>query len=520
MRSDISHFSARILGDWLADIHRQELDAPGRYAWPFERGWQSDWQQTYQKCYVKLPSFDPDSLEGKVVTHSLAMRSVNETVVKQPFQQLVDSSKNQSLMPVFQIELILQAYHNKNYQGLVELFERLLTSSDDLKSADPRSVSLAIELYAYSLVSTKRANLNQQFEEIADHLEKAVSTLQESGFLLEPSSLSKALGCAFCFKGDLDKATSYMDQAAWSQGLETDVLRPIKTVLDMPKFLQDFDNPNVVQTVTDWYASISISEVEFRHQEKDEIVILVSADQRYFDWFAEGFAEVIGITNTGQLIHYHLVDIPLSPTLMQTFDTWERRYSVRINVTSETNELLNRDQSLVRGISANARFTYLPRYKEAYPKLLMTDIDGWFDNDVNLMVGNMLNDVCITSLAWRNHQKGWRFPWACINASPMYFSDTAASENAGNAISFYIKYLYWRSCQNGRLDFDLFWADQSGTFLVLWYMFRQERLDVGLLDSASFGQGYPDQSETRIEARQQKRSQLIDRLRVERGYTG
>lgn len=512
--------SARFLADanaWLENLHCRELTHEKAYSWPWERAELPGWTERYGSIWHDWDVAKEGPFAEKILVNAAIMRGI----VDHPAPELFDLSKPvfEALAEVpiwFRVEYLFAAFAKERHNIVNRLGRDLLQEIESGSIAHDSLKMLVLEMVVFSLIRLNYKSFLDDPSILADKVGKFLNAPSLRQLTRQnTTSIAKARGCYHCFSGDLDKATKFMEDAYELDGFHSPIFQPVKTIVNMKKLVGLLEDQDFSAHLLDWFEEQAPLTPYFRHDGKEDHALLVSGDQRYFDLFGENFAEVTGLSNPGSLIHYHLVNFSKDRDLMPLFDEWEKRFSVRINFTHENNKMLAADPAMLRGASANTRFTSLPLYLGHYAGILVCDIDGWIDRPLDTVIDHSKADILVRSGVWSDFKGGWRVPWASVTASYMSFKSTAAARNAADWVAFYIKYLNFRTDGKVGVDRDLFWADQSGTFLVLRYLQEKGDVNIGSI-SRGFGQSNGLETDDRITGRRRGARAIIEKLKEKR----
>lgn len=512
--------SMKEANSWLSALHTFELTANDTFKWPGWMATQEQWASYYQQTNKTFDLSTFDMLPRKILNHAATIRGL----ASEPEQDLFGSSSTAhgaiSALPYsFKVELLFAAFEHHQHSLVIRLAQDLLKTSELNEKATERLNMLLMEMVVYAQMRLENKGFIEDPTVLSGKVEHFLNTPDVRALTeLETTSSAKVLGCYYCFKGDLNKASYYMERAYTLGGFRSLVFQPVKTVVNIPNLITLAECKKTHTEILDWYDEQVLLNVFLKHDGVDDHIILVSGDERYFTLYGQNFTEVIGLSNPGILVHFHLVNMPDETGLATLFEEWEQKYSVRINYTLETNKMLAENPAMLRGASANTRFSSLPIYLKHYAGVITCDIDGWIDKHLSSFIDHSKADVLVTSGIWSKFNGGWRLPWACIAASPMSFKATAPGKKAAGLIAFYIKYLNWRAEEKTGQERDLFWADQSATFLVLEHLFRKKELSLGFA-GRGFGQGVETQTQDRATSRQKGTREVVEKLKKEQKTT-
>ncbi len=501
---------------WLTELHTLELTTNDAFMWPHLRTTQDEWASRYQQINRTFDLSKFDELPRKILCNVASIRGLSS----EPNQDVFDSASTtyaaiSSLPFGFRVEILFAAFAQEKHSLVNRLARDQIQSNEFDKVAIERLNMLLIEMVVYSLMQIEHRRFLDDPSILSNKVGRFLWARKIRPLMkLDTTSSAKVLGCYYCFKGELDKATSYMEHAYELDGFKSSLFQPIRTVVNIRKLVTLAEDSQSRCEILDWFNEQVLLTLFLRHKGADDHILLVSGDERYFDLFGKNFAEVIGLSNPGALIHFHLVNFPDDRDLITLFEKWEQRYSIRINYTLENNKMLSADPAMLRGACANTRFSSLPVYLEQYAGVLVCDIDGWVDRKLSSFVDHSQADILVSSGIWSKFKGGWRVPWASITAAQISFRATAPAKKAADLIAFYIKYLNWRTKEKKGKERDLFWADQSATFLVLQHLWDKQVIDIGFLASG-FGQSIGVKTDDRITIRKKGRRELIEKLRKE-----
>lgn len=514
-----SHLNTQRMNEadsWLTELHILELTTGDTFAWPQLRAYQDEWVSRYQLIDRTFDLNEFNELPRKILCGATSIRGMSS----EPNQDVFDSPSTTyaaiSVLPLgFRVEALFAAFAQGKHSLVHMLACDLIQGNEFDKVASERLNMLLIEMVVYSLKQIEHRGFLDDPSVLSNKLGRFLWAPKIRPLMkLDTTSVAKALGCYHCFKGDLDKATSYMEHAHELDGFKSTLFHPIKTVINIRKLETLASDSQSRREILDWFDEQVLLTPFFRHAGADDRVLLVSGDEGYFDLFGENFAEVVGLSNPGALIHFHLVNFPDDRDMETLFENWEQRYSVRINYTLENNKMLSADPAMLRGACANTRFSSLPVYLEQYAGVVVCDIDGWIDRQLSHFIDHNKADVVVRSGVLSKFKGGWRLPWASIGVSPMSYMATAPAKKAAELVAFYIKYLNWRTKEEKGKKRDLFWADQSATFLVLAHLWEKREVSLGFAERG-FGQAAVDKTEDSATSKRKGTREIIEKLKRE-----
>lgn len=510
------------LSNWLTSIHAVELTIEDTYRWPWYRGNNARWQTIYKNLWLDKELGASCPACAKIISQAAAIRHIeplqksSEQSGDDPFDQLPLETVRE-LPFAFQTEYVLIAFFRQDYPTAGSLAQHLIGACDYPDVAGVRLQNLLLEIALTCLMNQERENFVHAPHVLADNVRNLVTDPAVRD-ILEQNTLSsaKTLGCHYFFQGQTAKAAAHMERTRDLKGFQTLMLLPTKTVLSIETLSTAFGEGTARDTVLQWFDTQAPLMPVFRHATPQDTAILVSCDERFFGWYAENFAENIGLSNPGTLIHYHLLNIPDDDLLHTLFDQWEEKFNVRINYTVEQNIMVAENPAMVRGAAANTRYSSLPLYLQSYKSLLICDIDGWIYRDLSPIFDQKDADICINSGIWRHFKGHWRVPWSNVKAGYMLLHATDATQQAVDWLAFYIKLLNWLVREKSDKGRDLFWADQSGAFIVLEHFQRNGLLKIGFLPPG-FGQSNSEGNEDRVTARKRGMREINKKLRQRKG---
>ena len=499
---------------WLTELHTLELVRIDEFEWPWIRATQEDWARRYQQINKTFDLGEFNELPRQILCNAASIRGLSS----EPSQDIFDSVSTTyaiiSALPFgFRVEILFAAFAQERHSLVNRLARDLIQSSKFGKAAIERLNMLLIELVVYTLMQIEHRGFLNDPSVLSNKIVRFLRAPKIIPLMkLDSTSAAKVLGCLSCFKGELDKATSYMERAYELDGFQSPIFQPVRTIVSVRNLVTLIDDSQSHRKILDWFDEQAPLTLYLRHQGADDHILLVSCDERYFDLFGKNFAEVVGLSNPGTLVHFHLVNFPDERDMITLFEGWEQLYSIRINYTLEDNKMLAANPTMLRGACANTRFSSLPVYLEQYAGVLVCDIDGWIDRQLSGFVDHSEADTLVKSGVWSKFKGGWRVPWASITAAQISFRATAPAKKAADLIAFYIKYLNWRTKEKKGKERDLFWADQSAAFLVLQHLWDKQLIGIGFL-GRGFGQSSGAKADNRITSRTKGRSEVIESLK-------
>ncbi len=512
-------------GQWLEALITFELTQAETYRWPMYF-WAKHPARKSEVSAVFTDAYSiekhTNELEKIILKYAIAIRSQDKPFSLPPFPFTIFNNDYTPLIALesldysFGIELAHIAFQENNWPFLNSLGRGLIVRCpypQDNEMAE-RLKQLLLDMVVYSLIRLAGPNLSKQPRLLHDQMTKLSYDKHIQAVILArtPSALVFEANQNI-FGGQVDKANKLYEAAANSTGFRTPFFSPLKTILNINKLISMWEDGVQRRTILDWYDDQCQLSPVFRHAESSVHVVLASCDQAYFDRHAKDFIEIMSLSNPGTLVHFLLINIEKTEAdIHKVFDNWESNYNIRINFTIENNAIMASDNTAVRGVSANSRYTHLPLYLEQYSGILIVDIDGWLNRDIASIVDNRDNDVLICSKVWRARTGYWRLPWANIAAGFFSLKSNTSTQNFAEFLSFYMKTLYYQRAGKG---VDLFWADQAGTFFCLHHFEERGLLKVGFLKDG-FSQNWGKVGQERIEARREGMQTKLKKLRLKK----
>ena len=213
---------------------------------------------------------------------------------------------------------------------------------------------------------------HQSLQALRDHLGRYVPKNARNLALYDSIIASTA--------GDLTSAVSFAADARSRSGKVSPYFQAALNTVDM-HILQQF-NTDVPADTLPWLKRFPVTH-HIRH--KAEKVVLVSCDKGYFNQYARNFLASFSAANKGHTVHIHCVGFTPDFSLL---DIWEQDLSVTINISVDDTvfeSAANNLSDMKIGYYAGARYLHLPRYQQIYDKIIVSDIDGIFNNSINIL---------------------------------------------------------------------------------------------------------------------------------------
>lgn len=488
--------TGEVLG-WLSAVHAFELMLADRYDWPWET-----WARLRAADATVVGAL-PDSVgeQSPLARHILsfaieARRTGAEAYFPaEHFRNLGELWPEIDALPYcVALELMFIAFREKRW-GFVNRLGRRLIARCPYAEGDPleqRIKDLLFETIILALVRMTNAGFVDNPGVLLDHLEKIASARLVRPILERRSPTSLAFRAHRCvFQGDLAGAMQLYEEANAMTGFRAPSFAPTQTVIDIWKFYGPDSTDEAAQAAA-WYAEQAQIEISTDCDTSNRDAILVSCEQVYFDHFAELFLQIVGLTNRGAVVHFHMINMD-STAALANLAAWSKKYGVQVSHTIENNSIMEQDPALKAGVCVNTRYIHLPAYLSRYRSVTVTDIDGWLEGPLAEIASFEGADAKISSWIWRRNQGHWRLPWANVAGGFLAVQATDAAKEFASLVSTYLQILYYRKRDDDR---DLFYADQTAVFLSLRFLEEHRNLRVGFL-RGGFGQS----SEQRVHHR-------------------
>jgi len=217
-------------------------------------------------------------------------------------------------------------------------------------------------------------------------------------------------------------------------------------------------------------AALAAFPVQHIRNQPAETALLISCDEGYFDDFALNFVRSFAHSNTetnicantgsntGACVHFHCVGFTPDHGRL---DQWQADTGVMINASVDTTQLKGigtNDQDIRMGYYAGARYIHLPYYLTIYDRIVITDIDGVFDNSIDAIFADS-PAIQMSSVLLDPAYSRYFAMWENIGAGA--FACTAAPEHKAFAATLSL-YLQTRFHQAKTGETRFFYSDQVG----------------------------------------------------------
>lgn len=201
-------------------------------------------------------------------------------------------------------------------------------------------------------------------------------------------------------------------------------------------------------------------EHQFRHAPDGEPALLLSADESYFNQFADKLFESFAHWNPGGVIHIHCVHFSLNEDRLAAL---EATHGIRINASIDCQPAIERGTDLFPGYCANARYLFLPHYLEHYRRIAVSDIDGVIRRPLAELWPEGSDAIRMTTKILSRKWSAARLLWETIAAGSLAISDTPANRRFAWMVANYLADQV-EVCR--RRSMKLFYTDQIGLLLA------------------------------------------------------
>lgn len=452
----------------LSALHAFELTVTDNMEWPWMR-----WRllRTDDPAYLdgfpsSAPVLSDNPLSQTILSAALAMRTnsvdADTSAIKNLFEETEALlSQSETLPARVQFELMFIAYHERRWALVQQLVCRLLgmpISPDPMLSA--RIDALLLETLFFC---TYRPYMPHYVDNPTPLLEKLEL------LLAQPSAarVMEARGMAaktieanlLAMRGQFDEALALYGDVAAANGFRSPVFQQTQVLLP----LTDLSETTRAEDM-DWYKSRSQTSFHFTHKPEGEHAIVVAVEPDYFARFGALYAEIVGTTNPGALIHFHLINFDDQSTTVAVLNSMAAKANVRINHTFEDNALMANEPRLKGGVCVNTRYIYLPDYLAAYGGVTITDVDGWLTKSMDALANFGDRDSLVSSWIWKKNTGYWRLPWGNLSGGYCSIKSSPVSRRFAALVAHYLSRLFARNAETGK---PLFYADQAAHFLCL-----------------------------------------------------
>lgn len=477
-------------------LHKVEFDISDKYEWPWLR-WRylAIEDSSYLGALPHLSEFvEGASFEHQILHAAISTRHFEKNIVKETNKgaALPDFSKlfeedHTNLKMSLELELVMIAFHDRRWPDANRIARRMLS----MRKLNTSQQSLLAEIIFFATYRPHMQNYIAAPELLIEQL-RALSKdpLLKPYFITETQTGYTYKANVAALEGKFGEAFSHYKRANTFSGFKSPVFQQTDIILD-PDTLYHAKG----QEPFKWYKSESKVEFFYPNKPNNKHAILVACEPNYFNRFGKLYAEIIGITNPGALIHFHLINFTESKAAIRTkLKEIEAANNVAINYTFEDNKIARTVPRLIGGICVCTRYIYLPGYLKKYASVTITDIDGWLFKSIDALQNFKDNDILIASMIWRKDIGYWRLPWGNVSGGYCSFNGSVNGQKLASLIS---KYLATVCQQNAYANKQLFYADQAALFLCAQYLSKNYDLKVGFI-----GGGFSQSEELPFQTRQ------------------
>lgn len=275
------------------------------------------------------------------------------------------------------------------------------------------------------------------------------ATLADDAFNGESSGSGHYRGIIAAMEGDLDAAIAFHSGAAGS-GYRTQFMRAGANVIPI-------EDMRTLET-----ADVGCpSRFKWLNRESQQTdCSLIACDKGYFYQFFDGFSESFALMNPGGLLHLH--GVGFKPN-MDHVSKRALALGIAIHISYDDMDMSRLTPDMYKGYAAGARYLHLPTLLTAYERIIVHDIDGVLEKDMQSIWASTDADIQISSLVLEADRRGHFALWSNIGAGAFAVK---RSENALKYCASLANYLAvrFRVCQHtgGRY----FFTDQVGLLLA------------------------------------------------------
>lgn len=484
---------------FVAQLHRRELQSAPTYEWPWMQ-WKHLCEQdpSYRACLatLDLDAVQQDNTLAKTILSAAITLRLNKPQTdsfKQILESYVEYEADITALPnQFKLELAFIAFSERKWPLLRFLTLQLVTANHIYDQKMTECIHfLAFDMFVFATYRPAMPTFVATPKKLVMALE-AIESKPEFSHILTRENRTALIFKAnmLAIKGKFERALQLYAQANNMEGFRSPVFAQSQVLLPV----SEADNPTLQSSLKKWHKKFSDASFSYPHKTANEHAILVTADEKYFNLYAELYIRIVGVTNPGILIHFHLVNPSENiDSLTEKFQSWEENYKVRINWTLENNKIAKEISRLVSGVCVCTRYIYLPDYLNAYASVTITDIDGWLLASSEKLTNFAGNDSLVSSKVWRRHKGYWRLPWGNLSGGYASIKSTDNSKRFSKLISAYLIQVYKNNAYNSK---PLFYADQAAHFLCLQYAHKHFHMEVGFI-----GGGFAQSEEQRFHIR-------------------
>ncbi len=518
----------------LAALHRFEFYFADRYEWPWMR-WRhlSDDNPAYMAAlHAQVPTLKPGpeqtNLEQTILASALDMRRSLPAGVEA--HQTADGANARAVLFTegsgliaesaelgrnLQLELVLAAYHERKWRAVELLALRLLkqgtVTGDD--ALDLKINHLLVDMVFFAIY---RGHMPGYVDNPA-LLYGKLDALKDDPLTKPILSGDSATATTYranmlAMKGEFTAALPLYADAAAARGFRSPVFPHAQVLLPVESLIDDSRAQDTRADDMQWYRARSQTEFTYTHASEGEHAVLVACEQGYFDHFADIYCQIVGHTNPGALIHFHLINFPADKAKeLARMREIEQDCGVRINHTFEDSEFMTNRPQLKGGVCVNTRYIYLPEYLAAYAGVTITDIDGWLLKSIKDLADFGDHDSLVSSWIWRKNTGYWRLPWSNLSGGFCSIKSTDKSRQFAALVAHYLAQLFQRNAYHGK---PLFYADQAAHFLCLQYAQKQWDMEVGFI-GGGFAQSEELPFQGRNDGKRLAMQNMLDKLKAE-----
>lgn len=475
----------------LRDLHAFELTFADNAEWPWMR-WRhlSVEDPAYRDA---LPAKAPDGvatgLAANVLDAAIAVRRGSEAMgngdlfgdLFEPNSGLMEASK--SLGPSVQLELMMLAFHERHWKAVELLATRLLGANSGGHNGGITGDSainvimddLLLDTLFFSIYRPYMPSYVQNPKPLIDKLASLSGTPNVERILARDTTSAQVyMANLLALEGNFTDALPLYAEAAAADGFRSPVFQQVQVLLAVPDL-----SPVTRQSDMDWYYARSKTSFHYRHDTPQEQALLVAVEPDYFNAYGKLYAQIVGTTNPGALIHFHLINFPAdSDAVVGDLNNIEAECGVRINFTFEENQLMADRPQLKGGVCVNTRYIYLRDYLDAYAGVTITDIDGWLLKSIDDLSNFGDRDSLVSSWIWKKNTGYWRLPWANISGGYCSVRSTENSKQFADLVAHYLAKLFALNADKGK---PMFYADQAAHFLCLKHAEARWGMQVGFI---------------------------------------
>ena len=454
----------------LAALHAFELTFADNMEWPWMR-WR--YLSIEDPAYLNgFPEAAPNLSDNPFVQTILdaahvARRGAKAEADLAPLKAifLPDSgwfAKSEPLAPSLQLELMMLAFHERLWNPVHKLARRLI--SMDIITGDPdlntRVQALLLETLFFCIYRPFMpyyvANPGKLIKRLkALQKAPAVAPIMRTGGMAAKTIKANMLA----MQGQFDEALVLYGDVAAATGFRTPVFQQTQILMPLTELTNE-----ARETDMSWYKERSQTSFHYPHATEAEHALLVAVEPGYFKQYGDLYARIVGTTNPGALIHFHMINFDDKPAAEAALNVLAADANVRINHTFEDNQMMIDRPQLKGGVCVNTRYIYLPEYLAAYRGVTITDIDGWLLKSMDDLTDFGDRDSLVSSWIWNKNTGYWRLPWGNLSGGYCSIKSTDSSKRFAGLVAHYLTRLFARNAYTGK---PMFYADQAAHFLCL-----------------------------------------------------